>query len=583
MIEQQKIRPTSETRTFKKLWALIPMPQRRILPFVGLSLILSASLEVVGIGLLVPLLNLLTSNSVRPEDSIFEPILSLFGASSQLQMLTVGFLTIGIVVAVKNVILAFTMFLQTWQASIVRRSLETQMFGRYLNAEYTFHLNSNSAILSRNLVTEIEEVFSRALLPAFMLVVEGLTVFGVMLLLVYIEPLPTLALVTFFGVCFLLYTRIFTPLLNRLGHERAYLAGEGFKIISEMLGGVKEIKILGLEGFFSNRFDSNRKAAVKAAARTETIHRLPTYLVELWGVLGLLIVVFTLFGLERSTPSVVSTLGLFVGASLRLIPALNRILIAVQSLKVAKPAIEVVHKEMMSAVALRTPRESIEFSRELRFCDVSFSYDVSLKPVITGATFRINLGESLGIIGTSGTGKSTLVDLLLGLLEPTSGQILVDDKRLDLATSHWQSQVGYVPQELFLVDDTIRCNIAFGLPEEEISEQKLLMSIRAAQLTDFIEALPDGLNTVTGERGIKLSGGQRQRIGIARALYFEPALLVLDEATSALDLQTEAEIVRTLEGFHKQITMVVISHRPSVLSFCDRILRLDQGSLVQVK
>jgi len=416
-----------------------------------------------------------------------------------------------------------------------------------------------------------------------MLVVEGLTCIGVVLLLMYFQPIPTIALILFFLLCLATYTQLLTPFLNRLGKQRAYLAGEGFRIISEMLGGIKEIKILGRESFFWSRFDTNRAAAAKAAARTETVHRIPTYLVELWGVLGLLVVVFTLFWQEKNIETVVSSLGLFVGASLRLIPALNRILIAVQSLKVAKPAIEVVYQEVTDGFIARPSREKIQFTSELRFSDVSFSYDSSIKPVIKEATFEIRLGESLGIIGPSGTGKSTLVDLLLGLLEPTSGQILVDGEKLDLNKNHWQSQVGYVPQELFLVDGTIRSNIAFGIPQEEVSEEKLLRSIRAAQLYEFVNSLPNGVNTVTGERGIKLSGGQRQRIGIARALYFEPTLLVLDEATSALDVQTESEVIRTLESLHNEITMVIISHRLSVLAFCDRVLRLELGKLRPVR
>ena len=567
----------------KKLWKLMPLPQRRLLPLLVVALIFSASLEVVGIGLLVPLLNLLTSNTLSPSGSIFEPVFDFFGATTRLQLLTVGFLSIGVIVLVKNAALAMTMYFQTKQASIVRRSIETQMFHHYLNAEYRFHLNSNSAILSRNLITEVEEVFSRALLPAFMLVVEGMTVLGVMLLLLCLEPFSTLALILFFGLCLVFYAKLLTPLLNHLGHERAYLTGEGFKIIAEMLGGIKEIKILGRESFFWNRFYLNRLAAVRAAARTETVHRLPTYLVELWGVLGLLVVVLTLFWQARDPNSVVSALGLFVGASLRLIPALNRILIAVQSLKVAKPAIEVVYREITNSDGPREPREKIRFSRDLEFQNVSFSYNPDLNPVIRDISLHVKLGESLGIIGPSGTGKSTLVDLLLGLLWPTTGQILVDGQELDLRRSNWQSQVGHVPQELFLIDDTIRSNIAFGIDAAEVSEEKLLKSIREAQLSDFIASLPDGDATLTGERGIKLSGGQRQRIGIARALYFEPTLLVLDEATSSLDVQTEAEIIRTLESLHNQITMVIISHRSSVLEFCDRVLRLDQGSLVQVR
>jgi ABC-type bacteriocin/lantibiotic exporter with double-glycine peptidase domain len=543
------------------------------------ALIISALLEVVGIGLLVPLINILTNDKVSPSDSTFKPVLSLLGASTQLEMLITGLVFIGVVILVKNVVVASAMYFQTLQASKVRRSLEIRMFSQYLHADYKFHLNSNSAILSRNLVVEIGEVFHRALVPAFTLAVEGLTVIGILPLLLYFEPLPTTVLFIFFGSCYVAYTRLLTPLLHRLGLKRAELSGAGFKIISEMLGGIKEIKILHRESFYSKRFNLNRFESAKASARTETVERIPTYLVELWGVFGLLLAVFTLLLQKQSPATVISSLGLYLGASLRLIPALNRILIATQSLKVAKTAIEVVYYETMKYLPTQTRSEKIRFSKRLQFSNVSFSFDLALKPVIQNATFKIEAGESLGIVGPSGTGKSTLVDLLLGLLEPTDGEVLVDGQKLDFTKSHWKSQVGYVPQQLFLVDDTIQSNIAFGVENEEVSEHRLQSCIAAAHLSEFIESLPDGVNTLTGERGVRLSGGQRQRIGIARALYFEPSLLVLDEATSALDAQTESEIIRTLEGLHKHVTMVIISHRPSVLKFCDRVLHLENGQL----
>jgi len=203
--------------------------------------------------------------------------------------------------------------------------------------------------------------------------------------------------------------------------------------------------------------------------------------------------------------------------------------------------------------------------------------------VLQGASFNIKSGESLGIIGPSGAGKSTLVDILLGLLTPGSGQVIVDGNPVDLATASWQSEAGYVPQDIFLIDDTIRRNIAFGIGDNEISEAQILNSIEVAQMAEFIGSLPKGLDTITGERGVRLSGGQRQRIGIARALYHEPSLLVLDEATSALDLDTESELIEALEAVHHKLTMIVVSHRISTLKYCDRVLRIEGGRLTEVR
>lgn len=568
--------------TLQKLWKLIPRAQRRQAPLLLLLLFIGTSLEVVGIGLLVPLVNLLTNENASPDNSILSPVFTLFGATTQLQMLTVGFISIGVVVLVKNVYLICTSYFQNWQVSKIRTSVDTRLFEHYLQANYTFHLGSNSSTLSRNLITEVDQIATQVLGPVFAVVVEGAAILGIMALLIYVEPLASFTLAVFFAMCGITYTKAVSPLINRLGVQRAVLQGEAFRIIAETLGGIKQVKILGRENFFLTRFSANSKNSVRLSARTDTVRRIPAYLVELWGVLGLLVVVFALLLQGKSTVAIVSSLGLFVGASFRFVPALNRILMASQTLKLGKPAIDVVYEEVSGSVAGQASKARINFVSELKFDKISFSYDFEASHVLHNVSLTLVSGESLGIVGRSGSGKTTLVDLLLGLLPPTSGRVIVDGKAIDLTRSSWQSEVGYVPQEIFLIDDTIRNNIAFGIATHEISEAKIEKSIATAQLTGFVNALPNGLDTVTGERGVRLSGGQRQRIGIARALYHEPSLLVLDEATSALDLDLESEFIETLEAIHHQITMIIVSHRMSTLKHCDRIVRLEGGALTEV-
>jgi ABC-type multidrug transport system fused ATPase/permease subunit len=258
------------------------------------------------------------------------------------------------------------------------------------------------------------------------------------------------------------------------------------------------------------------------------------------------------------------------------------VLISLQSLKLAKPAVDIVFRELTDDLEFRQPEEVVHFSTQLSFCKVTFSYTSVSEPVIKDASFNLMRGESVGIIGPSGTGKSTLIAILLGLLKPTSGQIIIDGQAIDSNKHLWQTQIAYVPQEIFLLDDTIRNNIAFGVSRDDVSSKKLMQSIEAAQLSDFVATLPSGLDTVVGERGVRLSGGQRQRIGLARALYFEPTVLVLDEATSALDSATETGVLRTLESLRPGVTMIFVSHRPSTLIFCDRKFRLNDGELTEI-
>ena len=568
--------------TLRKLWGLIPRAQRRQGPLLLLSLFIGTALEVIGIGLLVPLVNLLTNDNVSSKDSILGPVFQLFGATTQLQMLTVGFVSIGAVVLMKNIYLVISSYYQNWQLAHIRTSVETRMFNRYLLADYSFHLRTNSSMLSRNLITEVDAVSFGVLAPAVIAIIELSTVVGILALLIYVEPVASLALVAFFAICGVTYIKAVSPLLSRLGRQRAALRADAFKTIAETLGGIKQIKILGREDTFKNRFTSISKNSVKLSVRTDTVQRIPSYLVELWGVLGLLVVVFAMLWQGRSSGIIVTSLGLFVGASFRFVPALNRVLGAMQSLRLAKAAVDVVFEEVSRSFQDQSIRQQIYFARDMKFENISFSYHEQSSLVLKDLSLGVTFGESLGIVGPSGAGKTTLVDLLLGLLTPTSGVVTVDGKAVDLSKTTWRSEVGYVPQEIFLIDDTIRNNIAFGIPAHEISEEKIRNCVETAQLRDFVSALPDRLDTVTGERGVRLSGGQRQRIGIARALYHEPSLLVLDEATSALDLDTETEFLKTLEVIHKKVTMVVISHRLSTLKYCDRIVRLEHGALAEV-
>lgn len=574
---------SDEPRTLHKLWFMIPRSQRIQMPVLIILLVIGAGLEVVGIGLLVPLINLLTSKSVTPEGSVLEPVFDVFNSSTQIQMLTVGFILVGVVVFFKNVYLAVVSYFQNLVLLRVKQSIEIRIFNGYVDADYSFHLRSNSSALSKNLSAEVSRVAFSVVGPVALVAIESLTIIGITALLMYFQPVASLALVTFFALCGITYARLVNPLLVSLGQRRSDLDGKSFKAIAETLGGVKQLKVVGREKFFQDRFAQISRDSFDVSVRAETVQRFPAYLVELWAVLGLLVVVFTLLLQGEDTSSIISSLGLFVGSSFRFVPSLNRILGASQILKMAKFPIDIVYAELTQSSAAAPKRERIHFASTIEFRDIGFTYESGATSVLKGISFAISSGESVGVVGSSGAGKTTLVDLLLGLLTPQSGQVIVDGLPIDPTKSSWQSDVGYVPQDIFLIDDTIRNNIAFGVMKNEISETQIVRSLELAQLSDLVRGLPDGLDTVIGERGVRLSGGQRQRIGIARALYHQPSLLVLDEATSALDLETEREFIETLEAVHSRVTMIVVSHRMSTLKYCDRIVRLEGGTLTEVR
>jgi ABC-type multidrug transport system fused ATPase/permease subunit len=574
----------TEIRLSRKLWDLIPKAQRRELPVLGVLVFIGTGLEVVGIGLLVPLVNLLTRDNASDNSSVLSPVFNFFGATTQVQMLMVGFGSIGVVVFIKTVYSVFLAYFQYRFTSQVRKSLEEKIFDRYLRIEYGFHVRSNSATLLRNLTSEIDQIANNVLFMVLLMVVEITAVIGILTLLFFIEPVGSLALVIFFAACGVTYTKIIGPVLSRFGNQRTELRGEFIKNITETIGGIKQVKVLGRESFFQNRFVRTSKNVARVEVVANTLQRTPVYLVELWGVLGLIVVVGAMLSQNHDPKTVVSSLGLFVGASFRFVPSLNRIFSTMNSLKYTQAAIEIVHRETSGVGDTNeVVKSKIHFANSLEFCDVSFAYESGTKNVLQRASFNIKFGEALGIIGPSGAGKSTLVDILLGLLTPTNGQVIVDGMPINLAKTSWQSEAGYVPQDIFLIDDTIRRNIAFGVDDKQISEKRILESVEVAQLAEFLSNLPEGLDTITGERGVRLSGGQRQRIGIARALYHEPSLLVLDEATSALDLDTENEFIDALEAVHHRLTMVVVSHRISTLKYCDRVLRIEGGRVTEVR
>lgn len=567
----------------RKLYFLVPAVQRRSIPALFLSFLFGSVLEVVGIGLLVPLVNLLTTDSARSSNSVLEPVFEIFGARTQTEMLTIGFLLVGIVVLLKVIYLVFANYFQNLEVSKIRAAIELKLFDRYLRADYRFHLDSNSSSLSRNLISEVDYVAGSAFLPLVAVGVELTAVLGIASLLMYLQPIATTVMFVFFGISSVGYLKIVDPALRRFGSQRPVIAGERLRTIAETLGGIKQVKVLGREHYFWTQFSgvSNRNA--RLAARSDTLLRVPAHLVEVFGVLGLLVVVFSLLAQDRSSASVVASLGMFVGASFRLIPSLNRILIALQTIRVAIPSVDLVYMDLSKNDFAEASKTAIQVNDTLTFQGVSFRYQESLPAVLQDVSLSIYKGESVGIVGESGAGKTTFVDLVLGLLVPTSGQVLIDGLEIDPVTTSWTADVGYVSQEIFLTDDTIRNNVAFGIPPEQISESQIVKSLETAQLWDFVKNLPEGLNTTVGERGVRVSGGQRQRIGIARALYHDPSLLILDEATSALDLETEKEFIETLEAVHKKVTMVVVSHRMSTLKYCDRIFRIENGKLSEAR
>ncbi|MFN4194267.1 MAG: ABC transporter ATP-binding protein, partial [Thermosynechococcus sp.] len=383
-----------------------------------------------------------------------------------------------------------------------------------------------------------------------------------------------------------LFFRFFRNRLKQAGLQRVQYAQKVVQSINEALGGIKETKILGREQVFLDTYSENLLRDKRASLFQQIASQLPRSYFETIGVILLiLILIFSL--LQRGTTAqILPLVSLFAAAAFRLLPSANRLMANLGNIIFATASVDVLYHDLLEARTLESRQlpavvgENDIFRDRLELIDVHYTYPNAPRPALCGVSLTIKQGEMVGLVGASGAGKTTLVDLILGLLEPCQGDIQVDGESIYTNLAKWQRQIGYIPQTIYLSDDTLRRNIAFGLPEAQIDEAALWRAVEAAQLAEFVAGLPAGLNTVVGERGVRLSGGQRQRVGIARALYHNPSVLIMDEATAALDNQTEAGVMDAIQALSGEKTIIMIAHRLSTVMECDRLYFMADGQVV---
>ncbi len=565
--------------TSSKIYQILLPDERRRAASVFFYMLGGMLLEMLSIGLIIPIMTIMRGDA-NIKNSRLD---ALFGHLDQKDVVMLSMCVLISIYLVKNLFLAFLAFKQSQFAYGIQEELSQRLFLSYMRQPYPFHLERNSAQLIRNITSEVSFFSSHALIPGMLLVAESLVIFGVGGLLLYMEPVGAILVLVFIGGSAWSFQRITRRYISHWGEIRQQHEGLCLQHLQQGLGGVKDVKLLGRESYFLSQYATHNRLGTLAAQNQSTLQQLPRITLEFLAVMGLAVLVMSMVMLGRDIAMFLPSLGFFAMAALRLMPSVNRILTSVQTLRFMSPTISMLHSELEHPNILSLSGKAAPvsfFSNAIALVGVSFSYQTNTTHILEDITLTINRGETVGFVGSSGAGKSTLVDIMLGLLSPSRGQILVDEIDIHDALRTWQNQIGYVPQSIYLTDDTLRCNIAFGLPEALIDEAAVARAIRAAQLEEFIGSLPEGLDTMVGERGIRLSGGQRQRIGIARALYHDPAILVLDEATSALDQETEKEVMAAINVLHGQKTIVIIAHRLSTVEKCDRLYRIERGKVV---
>jgi ABC-type multidrug transport system fused ATPase/permease subunit len=569
--------------TLKKIASLLTRRQRLQAVVLLALMVIGMALEMLGISLVLPALMLMTRSVGAATNRTTHAILELLGNPTRAQIVVWGMLALVAVYAVKTAFLTFLLWRQVRFVFGVQAELSYRLFSTYLRQPYLFHLRRNSAFLIRNSTIEVV-VFAHNLLgPAFNFLTEGFVLLGIAGVLLIVEPLGTIIIAASLAAVAYVFHIGTHRAVCEAGVIRHAEEARRIQCLSEGLGGVKDVLLLGRERDFLDQYQVHNLACARASRHHEILQNTPRLALELLAVLGLAIFVLVKIRAGIAVDALVPTIGLFAAAAFRIMPSANRVIAAAHHVRYGLPALSMLCEELSladGAGAPHGPAVPLALRHSIRMADVTFTYPSGAAPALSQIELTIARGTTVGVIGGSGAGKSTLVNVLLGLLPADSGRVEVDGADVAPHVSNWQRTIGYVPQAIFLTDDSLRRNIAFGIPPDRIDEAAVRSAVSAAQLDEFVASLPEGLDTPVGERGVRVSGGQLQRIGIARALYHNPSVLVLDEATSSLDTQTERGVMRAVGAMHGQKTIVIVTHRLSTLQDCDRVFRLEAGRLV---
>lgn len=568
----------------KKINFIVGNRIRKKIIFLTVLLFIGMFFEILGLGSLLPVLSLIAN----PENLKDIP---LIGEISYLNELTYNYLVlvllvgIGALYLIKTIFLSYLTYRQNRFLANTLATISNDLFAIYLSQPYEFHTGNNSSKLIKNLQTEVNLVgaFNFACISLF---VEAGLLFSILFTLILIEPIGAISVGLFLGILAYFFYQISRRKLIEWGAVREKADALITKTALEGLGGIKDIKLLDVESFFISNFTQNQYLKSRVSSNSNTVAQLPRYYLELISVFGLILFIISMLYQNKDIPTLIATIGVFVAAVFRLMPSLNKILTAFQNIKYYSTSVDIIYNEFYNfqKESIDTEEKDVEIPKEkIKIQNLTFSYNSDLKPILDKINLEIKVGETVGIIGASGEGKSTFIDLLNGLYKPTSGGILADNQEIQKNLFSWNKNIGYVAQDIFLIDNTIEQNITFGRDHEEIDNEAINKALKKAQLIEFIEGLPQGLKTMVGERGVQISGGQKQRIGMARALYNDPEVLILDEATSSLDNKTEQALMDAIYSLKKKKTIIIVAHRMSTLTKCDRIFEIKNKKLIEKK
>ncbi len=576
---------------FNKLRYILSRKQKRISAIVFAMTILGAVFETLGISIIVPLVQSFLEADRLLQNQYVKPVAEALHITTSTQLIIGMSVAVVVIYIVKNGYMVLLSYVRVKFAAKVKRELSVRMMHSYMDREYAYFLGVNTEDVLRGIGYDVSGVYE-VLMQLFRIMAESLTSFCICVYIFYTDPIMALGVIAVMGISLSVLMLIFRKKMKKVGDYYRECTVEVNKYLHESFHGIKDVLIFHKEDYFvqsyETAFSNQQRAEVQKTIAAES----PAYLIEAVCVTGLIIVVGTKVVFGSDAASFVPQLAAFAIAAFRILPSIGKISAGLNQLIYSCPALNAAYNNLQEVASYKqeariqpqisgNPEEKIAFRNEIQLSDISWKYPNADKIVIDHLSLTIPKGKSVAFIGQSGAGKSTLADILLGLLVPENGDILIDGASIYREIDSWKKTVGYVPQSVFLTDDTIRNNIAFGIAEKDIDDAKVQRAVEQAQLADTIAELPNGLDTILGERGIRFSGGQKQRVAIARALYNDPDILILDEATAALDNNTENAVMEAIDALHGYKTLVIIAHRLTTIRNCDEIYEIGNGKAVR--
>ena len=571
----------------KKILELLDKNEKRKAILLSFLVLIMATMEMLGVASILPFIAVLSNPSIVESNSLLSLLYNqsrYFGVENLNQFLF--FLGIGVFIfLISSLSLrAITSYFQIRYAMMLEYNLSKRLTEGYLNQPYSWFLNRHSADLSKSILSEVGEVVGKTIYPIINITVYGTVSVSMLILIFLVDTRLAIQMGSVLVLCYGGVFLIIKKILTRIGNERLKSNTERYTAISEALGAIKEVKIGALEKVYTKRFEKPAKRFAITQSIAVLLASLPRYLIEGVAFGGMIILILFLMNRGAAFTGILPLITLYALAGYRLIPSLQQVYHSSTQLRFSGPALNSLHNDLINLKTrkqISLEEEKFEFNKNIEISNVFLSYPNSERSVLKKINMKIKAGSKIGIVGSTGSGKTTLVDFILGLLSAEKGYLSVDDQLInDKNIRSWQKIIGYVPQQIYLVDDTIKANIAFGVQHEKVIQEDVEKAAKIANIHEFITSeLPNGYDSLVGERGVRLSGGQLQRIGIARAIYYNPKLLILDEATSALDNITEKFLMDELMNLKNKITIIMIAHRLSSIKSCDEIFLLDHGEI----